>query len=50
LSGTTTETGDLSIAENRLAAMKYADHIYIRTYEDNLTDVIIVKGFLDSVQ
>ncbi len=50
LSGGSTKTGDMSITENRLAVMKYADHIYIRTYEDNLTDVIIVKGFLDSVQ
>ena len=50
LSGTTTTTGDMSIAENRLAAMKAADHVYIRTYENGPADVIIVKGFLDSVE
>ena len=50
LYGTATETGDMSIAENRLAAMKYADHIYIRTYEGKPIDLIIVKGFLDSVR
>lgn len=50
LYGTATEAGDMSIAENRLAAMKYADHIYIRTYEGRPIDLIIVKGFLDSVR
>lgn len=40
----------MSIAENRLAAMKYADHIYIRTYEGQPIDLIIVKGFLRSVR
>ncbi len=50
LSGNSTETGDMSIAENRLAAMKYADHIYIRTYGGTPVDIIIVKGFLYSVR
>ena len=41
---------DMSIAENRFAAMKYADHVYLRTYEGKVKDVIIVKSNLYKVQ
>ncbi len=30
-------------------AQKYADHIYVRTYEDSITDVVIIKGALTKV-
>lgn len=48
--GTTLTFDDMSLAENQLAAMKNADHVYVRTYENRPADVIIVKGFLDSVE
>ncbi len=46
----TTATVDMSIAENRFAAMKCADHVYLRTYEGKVKDVIIVKSNLDKVR
>ena len=37
-------TADMTNAGQKLAAQAYADHVYVRTYEDKPTDIIIVKG------
>ncbi len=31
-------------------AQTYADHVYVRTYEDKVTDVVIVKGSIDDAE
>ncbi len=45
--GTATEA---AVAISAVTAQKYADHIYVRMYEDKLIDVVIVKGAPISVE
>ena len=37
-------------AGSQATAQAYADHVYVRTYEDRATDVVIVKSALKKVQ
>ena len=46
-------TADVTIsagAGSQTSAQAYADHVYVRTYEDRATDVVIVKSALKKVQ